>query len=512
MEVVSVCKLCSGDVLGVSRQRGGSVNSRINSHRIVARFSHSALSSGEGRRQLVARSVCSSRMGFCVRGALLTQRKFIVSSNSYGPVEQKADLRYRVTLTSKCVRLSPGRNLRRLQCRSEVRLSDATVDVSGRENVSSTSGDFSPNSAETISRETNLAHVSTGSQPQRGLPVNLVTGVAVTAAVVVMTLLGFLAKPRRNGGGSMADLVRRGQVRSDRGADSELLKYEDPFNNPLVKMGNKNPIVKMCGKIFRLAPVTLTDEKVTKHQNRRIQAYRWKRPSVFLSEGDPVPEGVDPEEVRWIPSNHPFATTSNYIDEDLAQRNVYQTKGVPSRLRAEHEALRRKMEEATRREQDFQPPGMQFSGGKAWEANNSTEEETSGWSDGKDDKTKMTDSSTASDKQMNDKVGGSSSSFNGLSQGGGSVNGEKASRLRNIDFTGEVQGSGGKDQQRFDTGGSDNYSETELKKSAPELLDCFSTAKFACLILRVLSQKQPHCRVAFSRGDMKIFPRGKFCN
>jgi hypothetical protein len=127
---------------------------------------------------------------------------------------------------------------------------------------------------------------------------------------------------------------------------SRTLKFEDPFNNPLVKVGKKNPIIKMCGKLFRLAPVTLTEEKRVSHQSRRVQAYKWKRPSVFLVEGEPVPEGVDPEEVRWIPSNHPFATTKNYIEEGLAQQNVYQTRGVPSRVKAEHEALRKKMMEA----------------------------------------------------------------------------------------------------------------------------------------------------------------------
>ena len=132
------------------------------------------------------------------------------------------------------------------------------------------------------------------------------------------------------------------------GSSGKALKYEDPFNNPLVggKAGGENSIVRMCGKFFRLAPVTLTDEKRVSHQNRRVQAYRWKRPVVFLSEGEPVPEGVDPEEVRWIPANHPFATTTNYIDEDLAQQNVMQVRGVPSRLKAEHEALRKKMMEA----------------------------------------------------------------------------------------------------------------------------------------------------------------------
>jgi hypothetical protein len=62
---------------------------------------------------------------------------------------------------------------------------------------------------------------------------------------------------------------------------------------------------------------------------------------------------VDPEEVRWIPSNHPFATTKNYIEEGLAQQNMYQTRGVPSRVKAEHEALRKKMMEATSKVHTF---------------------------------------------------------------------------------------------------------------------------------------------------------------
>lgn len=127
---------------------------------------------------------------------------------------------------------------------------------------------------------------------------------------------------------------------------SKLPTYEDPFNNPLIQVGDKNATVNVEGRRFRVQPVTLTEEKVQSHQSRRTQAYRWKRPVIFLNEGDTVPEGVDPEEVRWIPANHPFATTNNYIDEELAQKNVYQTRGVPSRVRAEHEALRKKMMEA----------------------------------------------------------------------------------------------------------------------------------------------------------------------
>lgn len=125
---------------------------------------------------------------------------------------------------------------------------------------------------------------------------------------------------------------------------SRPLKYDDPFNNPLVKVGKSNSTVEMCGKVYRLAPVTLTEEEQAIHQKRRSRAYQWKRPTIFLKEGDSIPPDVDPDTVRWIPANHPFATTASDIDEDLAQNNVRQKHGVPFRIQAEHEALQRKLE------------------------------------------------------------------------------------------------------------------------------------------------------------------------
>ncbi|KAE8717079.1 hypothetical protein F3Y22_tig00110063pilonHSYRG00001 [Hibiscus syriacus] len=62
-------------------------------------------------------------------------------------------------------------------------------------------------------------------------------------------------KPSQSHPGSVADLVRRGQLRSDRRGISRPLKYDDPFNNPLVKVGKSNSTVEMCGK--HTAPVTL---------------------------------------------------------------------------------------------------------------------------------------------------------------------------------------------------------------------------------------------------------------
>ncbi|KAL3505514.1 hypothetical protein ACH5RR_035355 [Cinchona calisaya] len=175
--------------------------------------------------------------------------------------------------------------------------------------------------------------------------ISFAAGLCAVAMLLIVVLRSYLARKSRNSRpGSVADLVRRGQLRSDRRGISTPLKYEDPFNNPMVKVGKSNSTVEMCGKLYRLAPVTLTKEQQAIHQKRRSHAYQWKRPKVFLKEGDSVPSDVDPDTVRWIPANHPFATTASDIDEDLAQHNVYQKHGVPFRIQAEHEALQRKLE------------------------------------------------------------------------------------------------------------------------------------------------------------------------
>ncbi|KAL9261482.1 MULTIPLE CHLOROPLAST DIVISION SITE 1-like protein [Drosera capensis] len=167
--------------------------------------------------------------------------------------------------------------------------------------------------------------------------------IAATCLIVAVRVY-VLRKKKEDRPGTVADLVRRGQLRSDRRGISQPLIYDDPFNNPLVKTDNGNSTVEMCGKVYRLAPISLTDEQRAIHQKRRSRAYQWKRPTVFLKEGDPFPPDVDPDTVRWIPANHPFVTTSSDIDEGLAQTNVFQKHGVPFRIRAEHEALQKKLE------------------------------------------------------------------------------------------------------------------------------------------------------------------------
>ncbi|CAN4076946.1 unnamed protein product [Withania somnifera] len=175
--------------------------------------------------------------------------------------------------------------------------------------------------------------------------VSLAIGLSTMITLLVIMVKSYVVKrSRRNRAGSVADLVRRGQLRSDRRGILNPLKYDDPFNNPLVKVSKSNSTVEMCGQVYRLAPVTLTKEQQAVHQKRRSRAYQWKRPTLFLREGDSVPSDVDPDTIRWIPANHPFATTASEIDEDLAQTNVYQKHGVPFRIQAEHEALQKKLE------------------------------------------------------------------------------------------------------------------------------------------------------------------------
>ncbi|KAJ4916278.1 multiple chloroplast division site 1 [Raphanus sativus] len=174
-------------------------------------------------------------------------------------------------------------------------------------------------------------------------------GISIVATLLLASLRAYAVRKSRDNNnrppGSVADLVRRGQLRSgDRRGISKTLNYEDPFNNPFVKLGKGSSTVEMCGKVYKLAPVTLTEKEQSVHQKRRSRAYQWKRPTVFLKEGDSVPPDVDPDTVRWIPANHPFATTVSDIDQDLAQNNVYQKQGVPFRIRAEHEAMQKKLE------------------------------------------------------------------------------------------------------------------------------------------------------------------------
>lgn len=166
-------------------------------------------------------------------------------------------------------------------------------------------------------------------------------GIAFLAAVARQVII---RTQHQDNSGSVADLVRRGHLKSGQRGIAKPRVYNDPFNNSLVKIDEGTSTAQMFGKEYRVAPVRLTNEQQAMHQKRRSHAYQWKRPTVFLKEGDPLPPDVDPDTVRWIPVNHPFAAGSVEVDEETAKRNVYQKDGVPSRVKAEHEALRARLE------------------------------------------------------------------------------------------------------------------------------------------------------------------------
>ncbi|KAL9259442.1 MULTIPLE CHLOROPLAST DIVISION SITE 1-like protein [Drosera capensis] len=153
-----------------------------------------------------------------------------------------------------------------------------------------------------------------------------------------------LRKEKEDRPGTVADLVRRGQLRSDRRGISQPLIYDDPFNNPLMKTDKGNSTVEICGKVYPFGSY-LTHRTASHSSEEEVTSLSVeKTDSLPQRRRPPVPPVVDPDTVQWIPANHPFATTSCDIDEALAQTNVYHMHGVPFRIRAEHEALQKKLE------------------------------------------------------------------------------------------------------------------------------------------------------------------------
>ncbi|TVU16018.1 hypothetical protein EJB05_39565 [Eragrostis curvula] len=180
---------------------------------------------------------------------------------------------------------------------------------------------------------------------RKNIGLNFVTVVCLGVAFLASVARRVIRRIRESDNkGSVADLVRRGQLKSGQRGGTKLRAYDDPFNNPLVKIDEGASTAQMFGKEYRLAPVRLTKEQQAMHQKRRSRSYQWKRPTVFLREGDSLPPDVDPDTVRWIPANHPFAAASSEVDEETAKQNVYQKDGVPSRIKAEHEALQTRLE------------------------------------------------------------------------------------------------------------------------------------------------------------------------
>ncbi|KAL6843678.1 hypothetical protein ACP4OV_026249 [Aristida adscensionis] len=183
---------------------------------------------------------------------------------------------------------------------------------------------------------------------RKNISLNFVAGFCLGIAFLAAAARKVIVRSQEHDNrGSVADLVRRGQLKSGQRRIAKPHTYDDPFNNPLVKIDEGTSTAKVFGKEYRLAPVRLTKEQQAMHQKRRSRAYQWKRPTVFLREGDSLPPDVDPDTVRWIPANHPFAAASSEVDEETAKQNIYQKDGVPSRVKAEHEALQTRLQAST---------------------------------------------------------------------------------------------------------------------------------------------------------------------
>ncbi|KAL5215149.1 hypothetical protein ABZP36_004301 [Zizania latifolia] len=179
---------------------------------------------------------------------------------------------------------------------------------------------------------------------RKNIGLNFVAGFCLSINVLAAIARKVITRTHEHDNkGSVADLVRRGQLKSGQRGIAKPRVYDDPFNNPLVKIDEGTSTAQVFGKEYRLAPVRLTKEQQAVHQKRRSHAYQWKRPTVFVK-GDSLPPDVDPDTVRWIPVNHPFAAASSEVDEETAKQNVYQKDGIPSRVKAEHEALQMRLE------------------------------------------------------------------------------------------------------------------------------------------------------------------------
>ena len=62
---------------------------------------------------------------------------------------------------------------------------------------------------------------------------------------------------------------------------TKALNYEDPFNNPFVKLGKGSSTVEMCGKVYKLAPVTLAEREQSVHQEKKVKSLPLEKTNGF---------------------------------------------------------------------------------------------------------------------------------------------------------------------------------------------------------------------------------------
>ncbi|GJP51902.1 hypothetical protein CLOM_g11030 [Closterium sp. NIES-68] len=177
------------------------------------------------------------------------------------------------------------------------------------------------------------------------------------ASLLLLLAAAAAASAQRLRGGrerSVDSLARRGFVSEDRSVPLNVIsQYDDPTSVLNYRIGNS-----MLVEMEPLPP--LTAEKMEFHRQQRQKEHGWKKPQVVLVEGDPVPEGIDPMTVRFIPRRHPFALNQDeseeQLSEEVARRRLKQRRGRPEkeqeRSRRQLQQLRQEVEGRERRAVD----------------------------------------------------------------------------------------------------------------------------------------------------------------
>ncbi|GJP36419.1 hypothetical protein CLOM_g20929 [Closterium sp. NIES-68] len=179
-------------------------------------------------------------------------------------------------------------------------------------------------------------------------------GVAAGALAVIGVSAVLIRRARGEEERPVDSLARRGFIAADRSVPLRVIReFDDPTSVRNYRIGNAT--------LVELEPLPpLTSEKMEYHRQQRRKEHGWKKPELVLVEGDPVPEGVDPMTVRFIPRRHPFSLNQGEgeeeLSEEVARRRLMQRRGRPEkeqeRSRRQLERLRREVEEKDRLERE----------------------------------------------------------------------------------------------------------------------------------------------------------------
>lgn len=145
------------------------------------------------------------------------------------------------------------------------------------------------------------------------------------STIVVVAGVEIALSVRRNG----SQFPGVGALMGGSGSRLDVIAdFEDPTRVRDYKLGN--------AQLVELEPLSpLTEEKRRYHRELRRKEHGWKKPEHVLVEGEPIPEGIDPMTVRFIPKKHPFALSSDDAEEpwseDTARRRLRQRRGRPEK-------------------------------------------------------------------------------------------------------------------------------------------------------------------------------------